>query len=338
MSGSTPTRASDVLAESAPLALVLGVLVAPEPVVVRPSVDHVLTAQFAQRLDLGLTRDHADRRATGVQDVLHGEGAQAARRAPDEHDVALGHRRTVTRDEHPVRGRVAQRVDRRLLPRQVRRFGHELVGLHDRDVGESPEVRLEPPDPLVAREHRVVVTRGILIVDVVAVNGDLVTDLPVAHGRTGPQDDAGGVGTDHVIVQRVTLSPVRLLAQSVQERERRYRLEDARPDRVEVDRRRHHRDDDLVVRDWWNRHFVDVQAPSGVLVTAVHTVEHRLLVATDEDGAGRRGHLDRGQLLARGAGDCRVEDLTHSARLVPALSTLIAAVKPRVAAALGRPR
>ena len=67
------------------------------------------------------SRHDADRRAARVEHVLDGEGADAARRAPDQDLVALGDRRAVARDQHAVRGRVAQRVDRRLLPRQVRR-------------------------------------------------------------------------------------------------------------------------------------------------------------------------------------------------------------------------
>ena len=99
-------------------------------------------------------------------------------------------RRAVARHQHAIGGRVAQRVDRRLLPREVRGLGHQLVGLDHADVGEAAEVRLEAPDALVAREHRVVVTRGVLVVDVVAVDGDLVADLPVAHRRSGAQHDA----------------------------------------------------------------------------------------------------------------------------------------------------
>src|ERR1700684_4072017 len=46
-----------VFAESAPLALVLGVLVLPEAVVHRLAVDHVLTSHFAQSLGPRLVRD-----------------------------------------------------------------------------------------------------------------------------------------------------------------------------------------------------------------------------------------------------------------------------------------
>ena len=168
-----------------------------------------------------------------------------------------------------------------------------------------------------------------MIVDVVAVNGDLVADLPVSDGRTGPQDDSGGVGTDDVIVQRVALSPVRLLAQSVQERERGDRLEDARPDRVEVDRRRHDRDDDLVVRDRRNRHFVDVQASAGVLIAAVHTVEHRLLVASTKTARVVAGisMADNSSPEAPAIAASRIS-LIHR-RLVPTPTALIAAVNLR---------
>ena len=140
-------------------------------------------------------RDDADGHAAGVEDVLHGEGPESPRRAPDENLVALGDGCAVVRDQHAIRRRVAQRVDRRLLPGEVGGLGHQLVGLHDRDVREPAEVRLESPDSLIARQHRVVVAARILVVDVVAVDRDLVADLPVAHRRADPQDDPGRVRT-----------------------------------------------------------------------------------------------------------------------------------------------
>ena len=54
------------------------------------------------------------------------------------------------------------------------------------EVGQAAEVRLEAPDALVGGEHRVVVRRRVLVVDVVAVHDDLVARLPVAHRRARP--------------------------------------------------------------------------------------------------------------------------------------------------------
>ena len=97
-----------------------------------------------------------------------------------EHGLALRHLRAVRAHEHAVAGGVGERVDRRLLPREVRGLRHELVGLHDAELAEAAEVRLVAPDPLVVGEHRVVVRRRVLVVDVVAVHGDGVARLPRA--------------------------------------------------------------------------------------------------------------------------------------------------------------
>ena len=89
-------------------------------------------------------------------------------------------------DEHAVAGGVAQRVDRRLLPGEVGRLRHELVGLDDGELGQAAEVGLEAPDALVVAEHRVVVAARVLVVDVVAVHDDLVARLPVAARPSRP--------------------------------------------------------------------------------------------------------------------------------------------------------
>ena len=93
MSTSRPIWAADVLAEAAPLRLVLGVLVGPEPVAGGLAVDHVLDAELVEQVDLVGRGHHADRGAAAVEHVLHGVAAEAAGGAPDEHGVALLHLR-----------------------------------------------------------------------------------------------------------------------------------------------------------------------------------------------------------------------------------------------------
>ena len=198
MSGSSPIRLTDALAEPPPLGLVLGVLVTPEPVVLGRPIDHRLDSELVEQARLRWRRDHADRRTSTVEDVLHGVAADPTRGAPHEDGVALLHPGPVLADEHAIARRVAQGVDRRLLPRQVRRLGHQLVGLDDREVGEPAEVRLESPDPLVGRQHRVVVAGRVLVVDEVAVDRHSVAWPPVAHRRADPQHDTSGVGSDDV--------------------------------------------------------------------------------------------------------------------------------------------
>ena len=104
-----------------------------------------------------LGRDDTDRRAAAVQHVLRRVRADAAGRAPHQHRLALRHLRAVRAHDHAVARAVAQRVARRLFPREVLRLRHQLVGLDDGDLGEPAEVRLEAPDALVRRHHRVVV-------------------------------------------------------------------------------------------------------------------------------------------------------------------------------------
>ena len=190
MSGSSPTSSRIFLPKRRHSRLVLGVRVGPEPVALGLAVDDRLDAELVEQLDLVRRRHDADRRAAAVEHVLHGVAADAAGGAPDEHGVALLHAGAVVADEHAVARRVAQRVDRRLLPREVGRLGHQLVGLDDGEVGEAAEVGLEAPDPLVGGEHRVVVRRRVLVVDGVAVDRDPVAGLPVAHRRADAQHDA----------------------------------------------------------------------------------------------------------------------------------------------------
>ena len=208
----------------------------PELVALGGAVDDVLAAHRLEQLHPLGARHHADGGAAAVEHELDAVGADAAGGAPHEHAVALLHLGGVAADEHAVAGRGAQPVDRRLLPGEVLGLGHELVGLHDGQVGEAAEVRLEAPDALVGGEHRVVVGRRVLVVEVVAVHDDPVAGLPVAHRRADPQHDARRVGADDVVVEGVARAPHRLLAEPVEEPERGQRLEDRGPHRVEVDR------------------------------------------------------------------------------------------------------
>src|SRR5262249_2995111 len=152
-------EAADLLAEPTPLALVLRVLVAPEAVALGGAVDDVLAAHRLEELHALRARHHAHGGAAAVEDELDAVGADAAGGTPDEDAVALLHLRGVAPDEHAVAGGGAQPVDGALLPGEVVRLGHELVGLDDAEVGQAAVVRLEAPDALVGGEHRVVVGR-----------------------------------------------------------------------------------------------------------------------------------------------------------------------------------
>ena len=314
ISGSAADQRADVLAEAPPLRLVLRVLVGPEAIVGRLAVDDGLDAQVVEQLDLLGRRDHADRRASAVEHVLDGVASEAAAGPPDEDLVTLGHAGAVVRHQHPVGGRVAQRVDGRLFPAEVRRLGHQLVRLDHRDVGQATEVRLEAPDALVGRQHGIVVSRGVLVVDVVAVDGDLVAHLPVPYGRAGPQDNARGVRADHVVVEGVASAPDAFLGQTVEEAERRQRLEDRGPDRVEVDGGRQHGHVGLVRSQLGHRHLLHVEGLARVLVRGLQALEHVHVAPTDDGGPVLLGHVEFGQLIGRGAGHHGTEDVAHVTR------------------------
>ena len=149
---------ADSLAEPLPFARVLGVLVLPELVALGTAVDDELSAHRAAEIGLLGTRDDADRDRTAIDGVLGRIGAEAAGGSPDEDNVALLHAGPVARDELAVRGRVDEAGGGGLLPGEVRRLRHELVALHDGELGQTAEVRLEPPDALLRVEHRVVVS------------------------------------------------------------------------------------------------------------------------------------------------------------------------------------
>jgi hypothetical protein len=176
--------------EALPLGRVLRVRIAPELVPLPrfgAPVDDQLGAHPATDLRLAGASDHADRRRATAQRELRGVGAQAARGAPHQHDVALSHGRAVGGDELAVRGGVDQTGTGRLLPRQVCRLGHELVGLDQGELGEATEVGFVSPDALLRVEHRVVVPGRVLQFDAEAVGDHLVAGLPQMHARAGAQ-------------------------------------------------------------------------------------------------------------------------------------------------------
>src|SRR6266571_5016245 len=96
----------------------------------------------------------------------------------------------------------------------------------------------------------------------------------------------------------VTLAPDTLATETLQEPERRQRLEDRRPHRVEVDRRRHHADERLVRSKLRQRELLDVDRLAGVLVGRLEAGEHFLLVGLYERTAYGLRDRQRPDLLA----------------------------------------
>jgi hypothetical protein len=191
---------------------------------------------------------------------------------------------------------------------------HELVGLDESEVGEPAEVRLEAPDPLLRVEHRVVVALRLLELHGEAVRDDLVAGTPGIDAGAGAQDDAGEVGTEHVVGPVVLARERRDGSVPPQEAEGVDRLEDRGPDRVVVDRAGHHGDQRLAGADIRCRDLLDVQARAGVLLRGRDPLEHRRLVRVDGE---REVAVRNGQggvvLRPRLAGGDGVDDLLHGA-------------------------
>ena len=145
-------------------------------------------------------------------------------------------------------------------------------------------------------QHRVVVRRRVLVVDVVAVHGDRVaraSSCAPPSRCAARRPDASLPITWYGWSWRLphTLSlPSRLRNSNVGQR-----LEDRRPHRVEVDRGRHHRDERLVGRELRQRELVDVDGLARVLVLRRQPVEHLLVSRPRTDGAAER---QRAELVA----------------------------------------
>ena len=149
-------------------------------------------------------------------------------------------------EQHAIGGGERQRVAGRLLPRQMRGLRHELARLHAAELRERAVRRLVTPDALRGRQQRIAAV-AVLVVAVVliAVDDDLVADLPAPHLGADRPDHAGGVGAGDVERMLVDV-------------ERRDRHAEAGPDAVVVDARRHHVDQHLVLADRPGRHHFEL--------------------------------------------------------------------------------
>jgi hypothetical protein len=114
-----------------------------------------------------------------------------------------------------------------------------------------------------------------------------------------------------VVVERVPGTPLRLLAEAVQEAEGGEGLEDRRPHRVEVDGGRHHAEVHLVRRKLRRRHLADVERLARVLVGRLDALPHRLLGAQHVGGPVALGDRERGDVLAGRAPFDGVEEVLH---------------------------
>jgi hypothetical protein len=143
---------------------------------------------------------------------------------------------------------------------------HELARLHAAELGERAIRRLVAPDALAGREHRVAAVALLVVaVILVAVDDDLVTDLPALHLGADRPDDARGIGAGDVEGLLVHV-------------ERRDRQAESRPHAVVVDSGGHHEDQHLVLADRMGRYDFELHRLFGraVAVTANHPGIHVL--------------------------------------------------------------
>ena len=130
------------------------------------------------------------RRHSNVLHAVTADTRLRPRSAPNH----LASSSAVVAHQHAVTRRIAEPVDCSSSS-QVGGLWHQLIGFDHRDIGEATKLGLESPDALVGCEHRVIVRRGVLIVDVVAVDGHSVSGFQLRTAEP-TRDDSGGVRTN----------------------------------------------------------------------------------------------------------------------------------------------
>ena len=271
----------DGLAELADLVEPLLVFLGPDlrqlaPAVEVLSVQHALGPEPHDELALVLVRDDADGVRARRVDQLDRIGAKTPRGAPDQHVHAGLQFVRLVPEQHPVGGGQRQGVAGGLFPGQVLGAGHQLLGLDAGELREGAVGRLVAPDALGRRIHRVAPVAFLVVaVVLVAVDDDLVADLPVADLVAHLPDDPRGVRARDV---------VRLLVDV----EHADRHAEPGPDAVVVDARRHHQDQHLVAVDLPGVHDLDLHRLVGLA----------LALAPDRPGIHLPGHVAEGRHLA----------------------------------------
>ncbi len=179
-------------------------------------------------------------------------------------------------EQHAVGGGQGQRVAGALLPGQVLRPGHELLRLDACELRKGAVRRFIAPNPLRGREHRVAAVAFLVVaVVLVAVDDDLVADLPALDLRAHRPDDARGIGAGHV--ERVLVS--------VNWRDR---LTKRGPDTVVIDARGHHE----------HEHVVAVQLPRWDHLELHGVFGRSVPFLPDRPGVHLLGHVTERRNLA----------------------------------------
>ena len=201
------------------------------------AVDHALGALIHHELALALVRDHADRVGANGVGELDRVGAEATGGPPDQNVLARLQLMGVMAKQHPVGGGQRQRIAGSLFPSQVLGARHQLLGLHLGELAEGAVRRLIAPDALGGGEHRITAVAVLVIaVILVAVDHDLIANLPVANLVAHLPHDARRVGPGDVVGLAVAVKGAD-------------RLAEAGPDTVIVHACSHHEDEHFVAVD-----------------------------------------------------------------------------------------
>ena len=222
------------------------------PAVELLAVDDAARAELHDEITLVVFGNHTDGIGAGRRAKLDRHGAEATRCAPNQHIMAGTQNVRAVAKQHAVGGGERQRIAGAFLPGQVLRPLHELAILHTGELRERAVRGFVAPDPLGRREHRVSAVAFLVVaVVLVAVDDDLVADLPALHLGADRPDDAGGVGPGDVIGLLVAV-------------ERRDRGAESRPDAVVVDARSHHQNQHVMTVERPGRHHLYLHCGIGL--------------------------------------------------------------------------
>ena len=150
-----------------------------------------------------------------------------------------------------------------------------------------------------------------MVVNVVAMNGDLVANLPVTHCTAHAKNDARSIGTKNVIIEVVALCPAALAAKASQGAECADGLKNAAPHRIEVDARCHDGNDYFVGSQLWQGNLTDMDALARILLVAGHAIPHFFVFLADNRGTECGGEGYGREFFARGTVQDGCEDFFH---------------------------
>ena len=177
------------------------------PVQIFFPIDAALGAELHAEIDFAIVADDAHRNSAFGLDDLNRHASEAARRAPNQHDVAAADDVRRPSHQHPVRGRAHQRRARGFFPGQVRRLGHALMRLHAGELREAAPVGFVAPDFERRIVHRIVAVadRCANPIPDAAMNHDAVADLDVVHVVPDRIDDARRVAAADMKIRMIVL-------------------------------------------------------------------------------------------------------------------------------------